>query len=87
MKVTALGSKPEQSDLDGSVKIVEEYIKSIAKNASSVDFLEWSKVSNIGENWIVRCKYKGTNSFGALVTENAWFYIQDNKVVNIKKIE
>jgi len=87
MKQTAIGTKPEQSELDGSVKVVENYIKANAKDASSIDFLEWSKVSAMGENWVVRCKYKGTNSFGAIVTENSWYYIQDSKVVDTKSIQ
>jgi hypothetical protein len=87
MKVTAIGAKPEQSDLDGSVKIVKDYVRSNAKDASSIDFLEWSKVSYIGENWIVRCKYKGTNSLGAIVSENVWFYMQDNQVLKTKSIQ
>jgi hypothetical protein len=87
MKKMTVGPKPEQSELDASVKIVKDYIKEKAKDASSVEFLEWSKVSPFGKNWIVRCKYKGTNSFGAVVTENVWFYIQDSKVVDTKTIE
>lgn len=86
-KQSAIGNKPEQSELDASVKIVEDFIKDKAKDASSIDFLEWSKVSEFGENWIVRCKYKGTNSLGAIVTENVWFYIQNSKVVDTKTIE
>lgn len=86
-KQSAIGNKPEQSELDASVKIVEDFIKENAKDASSIDFIEWSKVSEFGENWIVRCKYKGTNSIGAVVTENVWFYIQNNKVVDTKTIE
>lgn len=84
MKQTGIGTKPEQSELDASVKVVVDYVKANAKDASSIDFLEWSKVSAMGQNWVVRCKYKGTNSFGATVTENVWFYIQDNKVVDTK---
>ena len=86
-KQSAIGNKPEQSELDASVKIVEDYIKKNAKDASSVEFLEWSKVSQFGESWIVRCKYKGTNSLGAVVTENVWFYIQNSKVIDTKQIE
>jgi hypothetical protein len=87
MKVTAIGEKPDQNELDGSVKIVKDYLKSNAKDASSLDFLEWSKVTESGEKWIVRCKYKGTNSFGANVTENAWFYIQNSKVIDTKTFQ
>ena len=87
MNQTAIGAKPEQSELDASVKVVKDHVKEKAKDASSIEFLEWSKVSSLGDNWVVRCKYKGTNSFGAVVTENVWFYIQNNKVVDTKTIE
>lgn len=45
MRQTAIGPKPQQSELDGSVSIVKDYIKEKAQDASSVDFLEWSVVS------------------------------------------
>lgn len=80
----AVGNKPEQSEVDGSVKIVKEYIKENANDASSIEFLEWSKVTPTGEYWAVRCKYKGKNALGGVVTENGWFYIQNNKVVKTK---
>ena len=87
MKQATIGTKPMQSELDGSVKIVEDYIKSNAKNGSTVEFIEWSKVSAFGESWVVRCKYKGSNSLGAIITENAWFYIQENKVIDTKSAQ
>lgn len=87
MNQTAVGSKPEQSEFDGTVAIVKDYIKRNAKDASSIEFLEWSKVSPLGENWIVRCKHKGTNSFGAVVSENTWYYIQNSRAVDTKLIE
>ncbi len=82
----AVGKKPSQSEWDGSVDVVEKFIKSNAKDASSIEFLEWSKVSSLDEYWIVRCKYQGSNSFGASVTENKWFYIQNENVVKTKDI-
>ena len=81
---TPIGKKPEQSEWDASVQIVKDYIKSNANDASSIEFLEWSKVSSAGEYWVVRCKFKGTNSFGGVVTENKWFYMQNNEVVKTK---
>ncbi|MDP8267740.1 MAG: hypothetical protein P9L97_03325 [Candidatus Tenebribacter davisii] len=87
MKQSAIGPKPEQSTLDGSVLIVKSYVKSNAKDATSIEFIEWSKVTSFGEDWVVRCKFKGSNSFGSVVTQNVWFYIQDNKIVNTKIIE
>lgn len=87
MIIDAVGKQPEQSELDASVKIVKEYVKSIAYDASSIKFLEWSKVTPSGEYWIVRAKYKGSNAYGATVTENMWFYIQNSKVVKTKSIQ
>ncbi|HOF98756.1 MAG: hypothetical protein BWZ11_00738 [Bacteroidetes bacterium ADurb.BinA395] len=83
----AVGNKPAQSELDGSVGIVKDYIKENANDASSIKFIEWSKVSSFGEYWVVRCKYKGTNALGGVVTENMWFYIQNNQVIKSKPIE
>lgn len=81
-----LGAKPEINPEDGSVKIVEEFIKMNAKNPATFEFLEWSDVSTEGGYWKVRCKYRGVSSFNAEVTTNAWFYIQNNKVVHTKII-
>lgn len=85
-KVDAVGTQPAQSEYDGSVKAVEEYIKAKSKDASSIKFIEWSKVSAFGEYWIVRCKFEGSNSFGSVITENRWFYIQNDKVIKTKDI-
>ena len=81
MKQNTVGSQPSQSDYDGSVKVVEDYIKANANDASSIKFIEWSKVIPYGNFWVVRCIFKGTNSFGGVVTEKKWFYIQNDKVV------
>ena len=81
-----MSTKPEIDPKDGSVKIVEEFIKLNAKNPATFEFLEWSEVSTEGGYWKVRCKYRGISSFNAEVTTNAWFYIQNNKVVHTKII-
>lgn len=80
------GARPEKSPKDGSVKMVEEFIKSTAKNPDTFEFLEWSEVSFEGGYWKVRCKYRGVSSFNAEVTTNAWFYIRNHKVVHTKII-
>ena len=81
-----MSAKPEVNPKDGSVKIIKEFIKLNAKNPATFEFLEWSEVSTEGGYWKVRCKYKGIASFNAEVTTNAWFYIQNNKVVYTKII-
>jgi hypothetical protein len=81
-----MGEKPETDQKDRSVKIVEAFVKSHAQNPETFQFLEWSELSTEGAYWKVRCKYRGISSFNAEVTTNAWFYIQDNKVVYSKII-
>ncbi|HBX45543.1 hypothetical protein [Limibacterium fermenti] len=81
------GEKPQQDEITGSVRVVKDYIKENAHDASSVKFIEWTKVSPAGKYWIVRCKYKGANALGGTVTENAWFYIQNNMVVETKRVD
>ena len=81
-----MGLKPEKDPKDRSIKIVKEFIKLNAKNPATFKFLEWSDVSREGAYWKVRCKYRGISSFNAEVTTNAWFYIQNNKVVYTKII-
>jgi len=81
-----IGAKPEVDPKDGSVKIVVKFIKLNAKNPSSFQFQEWSEVSREGGYWKVKCKYRGISSFNAEVTTNAWFYMQNNKVVYTKII-
>src|SRR5258708_9907204 len=56
-----MGAKPKIDPKDGSVKIVEEFIKLNAKNPATFEFLEWSEVSTEDGYWKVRCKYRGIN--------------------------
>lgn len=86
MTIRAVGEKPKQSELTGSVPVVEIFVKSNAIDASSIDFLEWSKVSAFSEYWIVRAKYKGKNAVGGVVTENTWFYMQNGEVIKTKPV-
>jgi hypothetical protein len=81
-----MGAKPEIDPEDGSVNIVKEFVKLNAKNPATFEFLEWSEISIEGGYWKVRCKYRGISSFNAEVTTNAWFYIQNNKIVYTKII-
>jgi len=78
------GPKPKQSEWDGSVDIVERYIKGTAKDAGSIEFIEWSQLSDVGDSWTIRCKYSGTNSYGARVTENKWYFIKDGEIIRTK---
>ena len=77
------GIKPEQSRNDGSVQVVKDYIEENAKYPRSIRYKEWSKVTDYGDMWVVRCKFKGKNSFGEIADNDMWFYIQNGKVVKM----
>ena len=77
------GIKPEQSRNDGSVQVVKDYIEENAKYPRSIRYKEWSKVTDFGEFWVVRCKFKGKNSLGNITDNDMWFYIQNGEVVKM----
>jgi hypothetical protein len=82
--IDAIGPKPKQSDIEGSVEVVVSYNKDLG--LGNIKYLEWSKVTSIGKDWIVRAKIKTTKN-GVEIIDNSWYYIQNNKVIKTKKIE
>jgi hypothetical protein len=76
-----IGDKPKQSDYDGSVPVVKQYVLKSANDESSIKFIDWSEVQAYGKFWVVRCKYKGSNSYGGIVTENRLYFIQNGIVI------
>ncbi|MDH4201533.1 MAG: hypothetical protein OEV87_01395 [Phycisphaerae bacterium] len=80
------GKRPEQSSWDGSVRIVKDYIRSVAKDPDSLQFDKWSDVYyNENDGYIVYCVYRGKNSFGGYTVSANWFVIQYSQVVVIKE--
>ena len=58
---------------DASVKQVKEYLASHLNDAASVQYVEWSAVYKREDGFLVRCKYRAKNSFGAYVLANQAF--------------
>lgn len=83
-KIDAIGEKPKQNENDYSVQEVLDYINNT--QYKNVKYLEWSKVSNLGNDWIVRAKLEAKLN-GQSIIDNSWYYIQNNKVVRTKRIE
>jgi hypothetical protein len=72
------------SSFDGSVAQVKEYIKDNAKNPRTLQFSEWSPVQQTGTGFIVRCKYRGENSFGGMAVENQIFFLDSQgTIINV----
>lgn len=80
------GPKPEQSEWDGSVPIVKEYVMKRTGD-SKAKFKEWSKVTALGDRWAVRAKFEALNSRGIAQEVNGWFYIRNGKVIGTKPAE
>lgn len=91
---------PEQKDWvvynnlkdNNSVAQVKEYILKVAKRPSSVEFIQWSKVSKLSEfeiiddkyniEYIVNVDYSAMNGFGGYGRVTYSFYLdKDGKVV------
>ena len=82
--VAEIGEKPENSDWDGAVEPVTDFLKSHLKDPYSVKYEEWSPVELYEyegmQYWAVRCKYRAKNSFGAYNLYHQVFLIQDDQV-------
>ena len=69
---------------DGSIKPVVEYVKSHMKNPDSFKHVktEWFISTDADRQYIVRMQYRGTNSFGAVVTENVELIVdQEGRII------
>jgi hypothetical protein len=80
------GPEPEQSEWDSSVPIVKDFVKATTKDPSP-KFREWSKVSPLGDRWLVRAKFDYKNEYGVTRQMNLLFYIRDGKVIGTKQAQ
>ena len=80
-----LGPKPKNSEWDGSVLPVKEYLQAVLNDYNSSEFVEWSPVvkTYIKKEpfWAVRLRLRAKNGFGALILRETYYYIRNNKVV------
>jgi hypothetical protein len=83
-----MGEKPRQSEWDGDVSPVKEYLRSNLNDYDSSEFVEWSSVTKvyIGKEpyWGVRLKLRAKNAFGGLILRDTYYFIRNNKVVMSK---
>lgn len=66
-EILVLGPKPKNSEWDGRVDAVVEYLKNNLNDYDSSEFVEWSPVTKLevkGEPfWVVRLKLRAKNAF------------------------
>lgn len=63
------------SPLDGSVKQVEQYLKTHLKDPSSLDVIRWYPVTQDLQGYAVRVTYRARNSLGGMVVEDRVFLL------------
>lgn len=82
-----IGKKPEQSSFDGSVSVVDQYLRRNLNDYESSEFLEWSRVTPTrleGQNvWSVKLRLRAKNAFGGKIVKDVEFFIHDNEVVTV----
>lgn len=87
------GPQPIQSSWDGDVLAVRHYLKEVLKDPDSYQADGCTKPRAEGAFWVVECKYRAKNSFGALVLEVKRFFIQsgglagEGRVVRTEDLE
>lgn len=81
-----LGPKPKNSEWDGSVQPVKDYLKANLNDYDSSEFVEWSPVVKTYRGkepyWVVRLKLRAKNAFGAYILRDTYYFIQMNQVVD-----
>lgn len=79
----------ENSSWDASVKQVKAFLSQNAKDASSIEYLEWSPVQKTNNGgFAVRVKFRAKNSFGAYVLENKFFVLSSQgQVISVSDFE
>lgn len=86
-----LGEKPQNSEWDGSVLAVKEYLQNNLNDYSSSEFVEWSTVTKIyvGKEpyWAVRLKLRAKNAFGALILRDTYYFMRKNTVIFSKGLQ
>lgn len=85
--VNLRGEEPEQNLKSGAVSCVIKYVESLSASKENINFIEWSRVIPEGDYWILRSHSKFKNNLGELIALNAWYYIQNNEVVDVVPIE
>jgi len=72
---------------DGSVKQVKDYLRHVLHDPDSIKYQDWSPVTAVDtptHAYMVRCRYRAKNAYGAYVQENQIFYLDDSgAVVNV----
>lgn len=82
--VAKRGKKPTQSTWDGSVRVVEAYVKANLKDPDSYKHVG-TVITADGPTWKVETSYRASNSFGAKVLESQTFWLQGGEIVRTSR--
>lgn len=78
------GKRPEISAWDSSYRAVKTYLSDHANDPDSIKFAGCGEVMvDESKGWLVGCKWRGTNSFGGVVTNFNWFIIKHERVIDM----
>lgn len=73
---------------DGSITQVKDWLGENLEHPGSVEYIEWSPVTENAGNYIVRVKYRAKDSFGDYVVSNQVFTLdKDGTVTNVRDYE
>lgn len=76
----------ENSQWDGSVRQVKDWLKGHVRDADSLEYIEWSPLLKNGDSYMVRVKYRAKNGFGGYEVEERVFTLdQAGKVTHVSE--
>lgn len=85
---TPRSTKVTNSDWDGSVSQVEDYLSKNLKDPDSYESIEWFKVVEKSDGYYVKHKYRAKNSFGGYVINCQLFHLnRRGEVIEVIDVE
>jgi len=78
------GAPPRRSAWDNSISVVHEFVKTMANDPSSIEFIGCSEPFLEKKNcYRTVCVFRGKNVFGGTVVNSKTFYITNTKILKV----
>ncbi len=82
-KLSAARGEPPEF-INGCCFMCGQYLKRTANDPDSIECVQSSRPNIEGETWTTTTTFRGKNGFGALVLGKKKFFLQNNRVVDVK---
>lgn len=82
-RLARFGSPPVRNVFGAGYDVIDRHLKRAMHDPGSLDMEYCTSVSYTESGWLIGCRYRGKNAFGALVLESKWFTVRNGLVLKI----